>query len=224
MNADDDDDDNCLFIVMLFAAAMWYNSMRNRSRLTRSAILEPKLSPWARLYQFGDEGSFLELTGFTREAFRNLRNVLFGDRDNNGRRVGRPSSLDFNGEVGLYLFFVGSNMRLKHLCLVFGVVPTTAAVTIWKIMNRICKMLKRHPAAEVYFPDAELMKVYARMVQTREPMVNNVIGFVDGLSLQVQCCDDMMQQNAAYNGYSHDTAITNVFAFSPFGKIIFCCS
>jgi DDE superfamily endonuclease len=88
-------------------------------------------------------------------------------------------------------------------------------------MRHISKILKSHPAAEVPFPDAELMKVYARMVQIREPMVNNVIGFVDGESLQVQCCDDIWQQNAAYNGYSHDTTITNVFAFSPFGKVIF---
>jgi DDE superfamily endonuclease len=221
MIADNENDDDFLFIVTLFAAALWYNSLRRRSRLTRSAILEPKLSPWTRLFQFGDSGSFLELTGFTREAFRDLKIALFGDRDNSGRRVGRPSSLDFNGELGLYLFFVGSNMRLKHLCLIFGIVPTTAAVTIWKLMRHICKMLKSHPASEVSFPDAELMKVYARMVQIREPMVNNVIGFVDGVSLQVQCSDDMLQQNAAYNGYSHDTTITNVFAFSPFGKIIY---
>jgi DDE superfamily endonuclease len=221
MNADENDDDDFLFIMTLFSAALWYNSLRSRSRLTRSAILEPKLSPWSRLYHFGDSGSFLQLTGFTRDAFRNLRIVLFGDHDNDGRRVGRPSSLDPNGELGLYLFFVGSTMGLKHLCLIFGVVPTTAAITIWKMMKVICKLLRRHPAAEVSFPDDDLMRIYARMVQSREPMINNVIGFVDGLSLSVQCSDDILRQNASYNGYSHDTAITNVFAFSPLGKIIF---
>ena len=51
---DDDDDDDCLFIVTLFAAVLWYNSFRKRSRLTKSVILEPKLSQWARLYQFGN--------------------------------------------------------------------------------------------------------------------------------------------------------------------------
>jgi hypothetical protein len=156
MIADNEKDDDFLFIKTLFAAALWYNSLRRRSRLTRSAILEPKLSPWTRLFQFGDPGSFLELIGFTREAFRDLKIALFGDRDNSGRRVGRPSSLDFNGELGLYLFFVGSNMRLKHLCLIFGIVLTTAAVTIWKLMRHICKILKSHPAAEVSFPEAEL--------------------------------------------------------------------
>jgi hypothetical protein len=53
-------------------------------------------------------------------------------------------------------------------------------------------MLKSHPASEVSFPDAELMKVYGRMVQIRELMVNNGIGFVDGISLHVAamtCCN-----------------------------------
>lgn len=221
MNVDEDDDD-FLFIVTLFAAAIWYNSLRVRARLTRSAIVEPRLSPWKRLFEFGDAGSFLELTGFTRVAFERLKIVLFGHRDNDERRIGRPSNLDYNGQLGLYLFFVGSQMRIKHLCLIFGVVPTTATVAIRKLMKLICEKLKRHPASEVSFPDDNEMRVYANMVQFREPMVNNVIGFVDGLSLAVQCSDDILQQNAAYNGYSHDTCVTNVFAFSPLGKIMYC--
>lgn len=56
----------------------------------------------------------------------------------------------------------------------------------------------------------------------REPTVNNVIGFVDGLSVPVQCSDDILLQNAAYNDYSHDTSCNNVCAFSPNGKIIYC--
>ena len=53
-------------------------------------------------------------------------------------------------------------------------------------------------------------------------MIDNVIGFVDGLSLPIQCSDDAYTQNAAYNGYSHDTCCNNVFAFSPEGKVIYC--
>ena len=221
MIADDDENDELLFLCLIFAAAVWYNSLRNRSRLTRSAILEARLSPWNRLLQYGDDGSFLGLTGFTRDAFNNLKIVIFGENDNRVGRVGRPSSLDRNGELGLYLFYVGSQMKTKHLCLIFGVVPTTATVSIHKVMRRICRILKTHPASRVIFPDDNQMRVFADIIQIREPMVNNVIGFVDGLSLAVQCSDDIVQQNAAYNGYSHDTCCTNVFAFSPFGKIIY---
>ena len=221
MIAGDEENDELLFICVIFAAAVWYNSLRHRSRLTRSAILESRLSPWIRLHQHGDDRSFLELTGFSRVAFNNLKIAIFGVNDNRVGRVGRPSNLDRNGELGLYLFFVGSQMKIKYLCLIFGIVPTTATVTIYKVMRRICRILKTHPAARVIFPDDNQMREFAEMIQIREPMVNNVIGFVDGLSLPVQCSDDILLQNAAYNGYSHDTCCTNVFAFSPYGKIMY---
>ena len=126
MIADDDENNKLLLLCLIFAAAVWYNSLRTRSRLIRSAILEARLSPWIRLLQYGDEGSFLELMGFTRDAFNNLRVVTFDENDNRIGRVGRPSSLDYNGELGLYLFYVGSQIKIKYLCLIFGVVPTTA--------------------------------------------------------------------------------------------------
>jgi hypothetical protein len=81
--------------------------------------------------------------------------------------------------------------------LVFGVVPTTANVTIRKVMDSICRILRNHFAARVVFPDKDEMRNFAEMVQIREPMVNNVIEFVDGLSVPVQCSDDILLQNAA---------------------------
>jgi len=63
------------------------------------------------------------------------------------------------------------------------------------------------------------MEMYASMVQNREPLVTNVIGFIDGLSIPVQCCDEEAEQNAYYNGYHCDTMINNVFLFYPTGKI-----
>ena len=112
-------------------------------------------------------------------------------------------------------------MKIKYFCLIFGIVPTTATVTFYKVMRRIWRVLKTHPAARVIFPDDNQMRKFAKMIQIRERIVNNVIGFVDGLSLPVQCSDDILLQNTAYNGYSHDTCCTNVFAFSPYGKIMY---
>ena len=207
-------------ILTIFAAAFWYNSLRNRSKLTRRAILKQMLSPWAQLLNYGDDRSFLELTGFSRDSFHELRNVIFV-AERNDRQVGRRRSLDTAGKLGLYLVYVGSQMRTKHLCLLFGVVPTTANETILKVMSLICKKLRRHPAAAVEFPDEEKMEYFASMVQSREPLIRNVIGFVDGLSLACQCSDSHLLQNAAYNGYSHDTSCNNVFAFSPEGKVMY---
>ena len=129
--------------------------------------------------------------------------------------------LDAKGQLGLYLFYVGSQMKTKQLCLLFCVIPSTANQIILRMMSLICRILKRNPASKVQFPNEEKMRYFADMVKSREPLINNVIGFVDGLSLACQCSDDELMQNAAYNGYNHDTSCNNVFAFSPEGKIMF---
>lgn len=73
------------------------------------------------------------------------------------------------------------------------------------------------------FPSEEEMVDYAELVRAREPLVNNVIGFVGGVSIPVQCGENADEQNAYYSGYYHDTMINNVFAFSPTGKILHAC-
>ena len=60
-------------------------------------------------------------------------------------------------------------------------------------------------------------------VQLREPSMDNVIGFVDGVSLTFQYSELPKAQAEACNRYHLDTRCNNVFAFSSFGKIIFAC-
>lgn len=52
MDYDDesDEEEGLLFLMTLIAGIMWYNSLRYRSYLTRSAVLRPRLSPWQHLY------------------------------------------------------------------------------------------------------------------------------------------------------------------------------
>ena len=59
------------------------------------------------------------------------------------------------------------------------------------------------------------------MVQLREPEVDNIIGFMDGVSFQSECTDERIEQNAFYCGYGCDTTVNNVFAFGPDGKVFF---
>ena len=134
-----DDDEDLTTVAFIFAAAHWYNSLRNRSRLTRSAVLLPHVSPWNRLLNNGDDGSFLEMTGFSRPAFNELRSVLILDEENI-RRPGRPQLLDTTGQLGLYLFYVGSQMKSKQLCLLFGVVPSAANLVILRMISLICRI------------------------------------------------------------------------------------
>jgi hypothetical protein len=109
----------------------YHNSIRERSFLLRAAVVHPSLSPWQYLYDHGDDGSFLHLTGLTQEAAIILQNILFPPEppDKFGRRPpGWPKLLDNSSSVGLLLFYVGSTMTYKHLRMIFGIVPTQCSI------------------------------------------------------------------------------------------------
>ena len=65
------------------------------------------------------------------------------------------------------------------------------------------------------------MERFALMIQNREPTIDDVIGFLDGVALHCQCSDDPQAQGEFYNGYHGDTMVNNIFLFSPEGKIIY---
>jgi hypothetical protein len=57
-------------LCLLLSIVLYYNSLRDNRKITRSAILLPKFSPsWKRLLNFEDDKSFLVLTGFSRNSF-----------------------------------------------------------------------------------------------------------------------------------------------------------
>jgi hypothetical protein len=98
-------------------------------------------------------------------------------------------------------------MGIKHLCLVFGVTPMPCSDVINKMMQLVAKKLKSHPLAKVKFPDEEKMAQFAQTIQEREPTIDDVIGFMDGLALTSECTSELIEQNAMYNRYHSDTYI-----------------
>jgi hypothetical protein len=65
------------------------------------------------------------------------------------------------------------------------------------------------------------MREFADMVQAREPLVDDIIGFMYGVSFPMECTSERVQQNAFYCGYDRDTMVDNVFAYGPDGKVFF---
>ncbi len=59
------------------------------------------------------------------------------------------------------------------------------------------------------------------MIQAREPLADDVIGFMDGVSFSRECTSKFVQQNTFYCGYNCDTMVNNVFAYGPTGKVSF---
>ena len=95
---------------------LYYNGIRRRHHLTWSGILPPNRSPWRHLYENGDDGSFLNLTGFSRAAFEEMHNFLYEDH-NERHGAGRPRLLNTHDELGIILFYLGSCMTLNELCI-----------------------------------------------------------------------------------------------------------
>lgn len=194
-----------------------YNNARERPRLHSTDIPPAKYSPWRSLLLRASDDAFLLMTGFTRQAFLQLEQAVLPQYE---YRMGRPLKLDFRDQLGLYLFYVGSKLRIKDLAFLFYVLPCTASLIIKRMRILIVKGLRTEAAAAIRFPDQPTMVRLAAMVQVREPLVDNVIGFADGFSIAIQCSRETFDQNAFYDGYLHDTMVNNVLIFSPEGKVI----
>lgn len=208
-------------VLLMVLLLQFHNNIRDRHILSRSAIVQPIESPWKRLYERGDDESFFHLTGLNRRAFRMLMEYIFDLDEFTRRRRGRPRLLGPDGYLGLVLFYMGSTMTNKHLCLIFGTTPSVCSRAINWMLKKIVRALRDHPFARVKFPDREKMREYAAMVQLREPLVDDIIGFMDGVSFPAECTDDRFIQNAMYCGYDCDTMVNNVFAYGPDGKVFF---
>jgi len=210
-------------LLLLVHFIQMYNNIRERHYLRRRAIVEPRLSAWQHLLSYADEGSFLDVTGFNFASFRSLVTIVFddelGDELQGRRKRGRPRSLDYSGRVGLVVFFLGSTLMTKHLCLIFGIVPSVANEEIHEMLERLVLKLKRNHHARVKFPDVNECRHLAELVRRREPLVPDVIGFTDGLKCTVQCGSDAAQQDLDYCGYGQDTFCNNIFLFGSDGKI-----
>ena len=102
-----------------------------------------------------------------------------------GRQVGRPRLLRPDGYLGLVLFYFGSTMSYKHLCLIFCITPLVCSRVICYMLRLVVLQLSDHPMAQVTFPDPEKMWQFAKMVQLWAPIVSDVIGFMDGVSIPV---------------------------------------
>jgi hypothetical protein len=69
------------------------------------------------------------------------------------------------------------------------------------------------------FPNEAKMSKFANMIQQREPMVDNIISFMDGVSFPAECMDERVDQNAMYCGYDCNTMVNNMFVYRPDGKV-----
>ncbi len=78
-------------------------------------------------------------------------------------------------------------MTYKHLCMIFGVVPTQCSIYIEDMLLLATDKLCDHPLSSVRIPDAGKMEQFVAMINGHEPLIDDVIGFMDGVSLPTEC-------------------------------------
>jgi len=137
-------------VCAVFLAVVQYNSLRRRTRLTRTAILYPGQSLWNHILENANQRSFFELTGFNRGTFTLLLHVLFPGPII--QHFGRPCLIDEKGQLGLYLLFVNSRMTYNNLCSIFGCTPAQCSVIVTGMMKHVYRMHKGNLVARVHFP------------------------------------------------------------------------
>jgi hypothetical protein len=94
----------------------------------------------------------------------------------------------------MLFFFIGSTMQIKYNCLLFGCTPSECSSALHHLLNIIPWKLRHHAFSKVVFPDEEKMAEYVTMVQLREPVAHDVIGFVDGVAVLSECSSETTEQ------------------------------
>ncbi len=120
-------------LMALALMACYHNSFRVHSYLLQAGLVPPSLSQWRKLYGEGDSSSFLHITGLMQEAFDSLLYVVIPPGHSmHRRRRGRPWSLPPDGMFGLLLCYLGSQMTIKWLWLIFGITPLPCSCILKK--------------------------------------------------------------------------------------------
>ena len=125
--------------------------------------------------------------------------------------------------LGLVLAWTRTRGSSMVLQMIFGM--TATLLSIWVRFGRriLVKVLKDHPEARVEMPNAAEIESFQKAINDKYPSLTNVWGSMDGLKLYLQQAGrkdgrgDV--QNYFYNGWTHDHYVSNLFLFSPDGKI-----
>ena len=209
---------------------------RRIRRIPRIALVDPNLSPWVKVYTSGSETAMITFTGLDYPTFNFLAvefEVLYNmytPYSRNGkiilkRQVGRfrrPRSLDSRGCLALVLAYTRTKGATFVLCMLFGIIGTTASLFLRFGRRLLLKILKSLDGAKVQMPPLGDIDEYKCVVVGMYPSLVDVWYVVDGLKLLLEQPRNGRIQSCFYNGWTHDHYVTNIFAFAPNGQIIAC--
>jgi hypothetical protein len=204
----------------MMAAMQHMGSQRTRFYLTRADVIPAKYSPWVYLYTAQSDGAFMSCMSLTVAAFQGLL-AQFTVKWNKAETRGRPAQLDAAGALGLALHWLSSSTQQAHLCLIFGVVPSTLSDTLKGATRTLLQCLEENPLAAVRWPTLDQKREYADMISAKFPGMNGFFGWIDGSLFWIQVPSDNEEQEAMYSGRKKRHCVNNLFVWLPDGCIAY---
>jgi len=98
--------------------------------------------------------------------------------------------------VAMVLHYIRKGVAQEQLQFVFGITAAVLCRELQRGLRVLMQVLRRWKRARVLWPSPQQMRQYADMIERRHGTnLRNVIGFVDGLNLQMQNKADPLEQN-----------------------------
>lgn len=210
---------------------------RRLQRIPRSALLDPKESPWRRVLDSRNDQALITLTGFDFNSFNEILETFSvyynsytpftqsGSIEMLDRTVkkGRPRLMSASDGLGLVLVWTRTRGSTSVLQLIFGMTQSSTSEYLSFCTHLLIVVLQQIDGARVRRPTDEEIHSFKDAVKSRHPRLDGVWCTMDGLKLMLECASTEDEQNRYYNGWTCDHYIGAVLVFCPNGMIPICC-
>jgi hypothetical protein len=112
-------------------------------------------------------------------------------------------------------------MSKNELGRVFGLTESSCSRLLTLSEHVLNRALRDMHDARIRWPEESQMADFAAMIHSREPNIDNVFGWMDGVNLPVQEPGCPSLQNALYNGWKSSTFVSAVCVWGPDGTAIY---
>ena len=252
MSLSDDEDElqdstiNMSFLMLLFAGKLLKQGKLIDPRqllpletrriisgtIRRKSLQHPSRSTFWKVYNANQDESMIQLVGFHKKAFDDLVELFSPVYEKYTphatkirrvkRRAGRTRLLCAKSCLGLVLTWLRSRGGNRILCLLYGILPSSCSVWLRYGKRVLLRVLEQMEEAKVKMPTIDEVQMFQRMISTKYPSLQDCWGAMDGLKIEIEVPKDEDTQNMFYNGWKCGHYISNLFLFSPNGKICAC--
>ena len=206
-----------------------------QGKIRHGALLPPAQSAVEVLFTSGQEDALVTLCGFDHASFAMIHTPFrtlfdnYSPYSNKGRTIRQHNKtkcvrrlITSHQCLALVLAWMRTRGSLAVLQLIFGF--TAGHLSLWMRFGRrlLLRVLREDRNGAVVMPDDDEIDNFIGAIREKYPALHNCWGAMDGLKLRVERSGNYQIQNMFFNGWQHDHYISNLFLFSPDGKIRAC--